>query len=125
MSREGPFVECIVKRTDGYAAVVIRAAKATGTHGKHLQLFKVRGAVIKNEKLEVDGRKVSWTLGMYLRVRRVSAEDLKIGVGRDPISICSSSLVSMTNSNDVKVVPEYSSITTSLLHVCLAVSNTT
>ena len=81
---DGPFLECLIRRSDTYNDVVERGALVLGLHvktQKTMCLFKPRGQIIPATELVVDGKKVMWTAGNYMRKLHISPEQLPLGIG--------------------------------------------
>ena len=79
------YVEVEAFRNDTYEVFVSKAArKCKLRHEKHklLSLFKLNGARILNEDLNVNGKIKSWTLGNYLTLLKKSPSNVKLGVGQ-------------------------------------------
>ncbi len=89
--RQGVEMECMVERGDSYEHVAEKASQVLGMSeeaGLTVRLFRVRGALIPNNDVEVGGEIVKWSLGSYLRSLRLSAEEMKIDLGL----VCSDSV---------------------------------
>ena len=87
--RSSTYVEVPTTRSNSYQAFAKKAAKLLkmeAKKGEELKLFKLNGAVIVDEKIDVGGGRggvsKSWTMGNYLSIlAKKSQSQIKIGVG--------------------------------------------
>ncbi|XP_065887583.1 uncharacterized protein [Dysidea avara] len=82
--KKSPYVEVQTKKTEGYDAFALKAARSCRVsvqRGQKLALFKMNGARILSENVTVKGKEKPWTIGSYLLMIKKSANSLKIGVG--------------------------------------------
>ena len=83
--RSSSYVEVPATRSNSYQAFAKKAAKLLkmeAKKGEELKLFKLNGAVIVDEKIDVGGVSKSWTMGNYLSIlAKKSPSQIKIGVG--------------------------------------------
>ena len=84
--RSSTYVEVPATRSNSYQAFAKKAAKLLKMEvkkGEELKLFKLNGAVIVDEKIDVGGGvSKSWTMGNYLSIlAKKSPSQIKIGVG--------------------------------------------
>lgn len=84
MRREGPFVECELRRSDTYSDVVEKVAKFLRMErpSSSLCLYRPRGgAIIPAQEIMINKTSVMWTLGAYMRLKRIGPDVVQIGVG--------------------------------------------
>lgn len=84
--RSSTYVEVPTTRSNSYQAFAKKAAKLLKMEvkkGEELKLFKLNGAVIVDEKVDVGGGvSKSWPMGNYLSIlAKKSPSQIKIGVG--------------------------------------------
>lgn len=83
MRRNGPFVECELRRKDTYSDVVEKVATFLRIHSpSSLCLYRPRGgAIIPAKELTINSVSQMWTLGAYMRLKHVGPDCVQIGVG--------------------------------------------
>lgn len=78
------FVEIEAHRSDTYRSFVDKAArklKMGYRSGNMLSLFKMNGARVLNEEINLNGKDKPWTLGNYLLKMKKSPTSVKLGIG--------------------------------------------
>lgn len=84
MRRDGPLIECELRRNDTYSDVVEKVASFLRIHpstSSHC-LYRPRGgAIIPAQELVINSVSVMWTLGSYMRLKHVGPDCVQIGVG--------------------------------------------
>lgn len=81
---KSPFVEMGAYRRDSYSVIANRAAKKCHLNyckGKILSLFKLNGARILDEDININGKVKLWTMGNYILLMKKSPCNIKLGVG--------------------------------------------
>lgn len=79
--RDGVFTEVALERSYTYDEV-IRAANDFFKGFNGSTLYRPRGGVIILRKnLVLNGNSVSWTLGSYMRMKKVGPDAIQLGIG--------------------------------------------
>jgi hypothetical protein len=84
MRRDGPLVECELRRNDTYSDVVEKVATFLRLQGppSSLCLYRPRGgALIPARELSINNVSVMWMLGSYMRLKRIGPDCVQLGVG--------------------------------------------
>lgn len=83
--RSSSYVEVPAARSDPYLSFAKKAAKLLKVQpkkGEELKLFKLNGALIVDETIDVGELSKDWTIGNYLSIlAKKSPSQIKIGVG--------------------------------------------
>ena len=67
--RASSYIEVVVGRNNSYPTFAMKAVKALQLEdGREFKLFKLNGALIIDQNIDVRGLSKSWTIGNYLSI---------------------------------------------------------
>ena len=90
---QSPYVEIEDSRCDTYQAFVNKApikCKLGYKKRKVCSLFKLNGAQVLSEDININGKVKPWTLGRYLLLMKKSPSNVKLGIGHISVEVSDS-----------------------------------